>query len=382
MTKIIIKNVRYFDGTECFKSGNIYINNGFYCNPFNDNESSCIIDGTGLTAIPGLIDLHLHGCDGYDACDNSIEALQKISEYQHKNGIAYFVPATMTLPIDQLYSILDTIQKYYHSHINDSGTKLLGINLEGPFINPNKCGAQNKAYAIQCNNEVFDKLMNYASGLIRIIDIAPETKGAIKLIRHIKKAYNNKLIISIAHTEADYNCTINAIKEGVSNVTHIFNAMPPLHHRTPGVIGAVSDYGHCSVELICDGIHVHPAMIRTAFKLFSPENIVFISDSMRATGLNDGIYTLGGQDVTVRGHTATLTKNGTIAGSVCNLMDCLRYAVLTAGIKPETAVACAVSNPAKRIGISNEYGCIKNGYIAKLILIDYNWNIVKNLLSP
>lgn len=382
MAKILIKNVRYFDGTDCFKTGNIYINNGLYCTPFNDNEASDIIDGSGLTAIPGLIDLHLHGCNGYDVCDNSIEVLHKISEYQQKNGIAYFAPATMTLPIDELCRILNTIQEYYHMHINDYGAKILGINLEGPFINPNKCGAQDKSYAIPCNNDVFDKLMNSSSGLILIIDIAPEIKNALNLIRYIKQAYNNKLIISIAHTEADYDCTINALNAGASNVTHIFNAMPPFHHRSPGVIGAVSDYGNCTVELICDGIHVHPAMIRTAFKLFSPENIIFISDSMRATGLSDGIYTLGGQNVLVNGRTATLSKNGAIAGSVCNLMDCLRYAVLNAGIKPETAVTCAVLNPAKRIGINNKYGCIKTGQIAKLILIDDNWNIIRNLLSP
>jgi N-acetylglucosamine-6-phosphate deacetylase len=380
MSGIIIRNVRYFDGSMSFKNGDIFIKSGRFHAPFDTSEAATIIDGAGLTAIPGLIDIHLHGCGGDDVCDNSIATLENIARYELEHGIVCFMPATMTLPLHELEQILNTAAAYISGGHNKQSAQMIGIRLEGPFINPAKCGAQDSSHAIICDPHIFEQLMRASGSLIRMIDLAPETEGALELIRYLHTHYKKDIITSLAHTNADYDCAMKSFELGASHITHLYNAMPPLHHRNPGLIAAASDNGHCTAELICDGIHVHPSMIRMAFKLFSPENIIFISDSMRATGLSDGSYTLGGQEVLVKNKKAVLAKDGSIAGSVCDLMDCLRYAIKTAGIPQETAIACATLNPARKLGLDNEYGCIKEGLCARLLLVNDNYEIIKNML--
>ena len=209
------------------------------------------------------------------------------------------------------------------------------------------------------------KLQEESGGLIRLVDIAPETEGAMEFIDQVK----DETVISIAHTTADYDTASEALARGASHVTHLYNAMPPLNHRDPGVIGAARDAENCHVELICDGIHIHPAVVRATFEMFGAERVILISDSMRATGLTDGEYTLGGQDVYVKGAKATLA-DGTIAGSATNLMGCLRRAVLDMEIPLETAVGCATANPAREIGIYDRCGSITPGKDADLVLLD------------
>lgn len=374
MSSYIIKNVKYFDGSNNFQYGTLYIHNGRYVDVIPSDCECICIDGTDLTAIPGLIDIHLHGCDNQDVCDNSSSGLEKISAYQRAHGIAYFLPATMTLPLKNLCDILGTL-----SHTSpDSG--ILGINLEGPFISPERCGAQDAAHILSCDIGHFDELMNAAADKIRIINVAPEIQNALSFIRQLKKKYPD-IIVSLAHTNADYEQARAAFAGGASHITHLFNAMPGLHHRNPGIIGAAMENPDCTVEIICDGVHIHPSVIRAAFKMFDNRNIIFISDSMRAAGLGDGTYSLGGQDVTVKGNTALLSKNDTLAGSVCNLMQCLQYAIFSAGIKPENAIACTTINPARKLGIAQQYGAIRTGMTARLVLVDKDWNIVRNLIN-
>ena len=182
-------------------------------------------------------------------------------------------------------------------------------------------------------------------------------------------------MLSVAHTTADYDTAKAAFGAGARQVTHLFNAMPPFTHRAPGVVGAACDNEEVKVEMICDGVHMHPSVIRTAFKMFGDDRIIMISDSMMATGKPDGTYALGGQDVTVKGNVATLTEGGAIAGSVTNLMNCVRYAVKEAGIPLESAVKCAAVNPAKAIGIFDRYGSIAAGKYANVVLLDQDLNI-------
>ena len=206
--------------------------------------------------------------------------------------------------------------------------------------------------------------------MIKLVHIAPENEGAMEFIEEMK----DDVVISIAHTVADYDTAAKALELGASHVTHLYNAMPPFSHRAPGVIGAARDDEKCHVELICDGVHIHPSVVRATFAMFGRDRVILISDSMRATGLTDGQYTLGGQDVFVKGPLATLA-DGTIAGSATNLMGCLKVAVQKMGIPLEDAVGCATANPAKEIGIYDRCGSISEGKDADFVLLDADLNV-------
>ena len=392
---MIIKNARVFTEDNCFVYGDVSVEAGRFkevprtadnckddgnkCtwgkateegsvkNTYKGNSDGKILDASGLIMIPGLVDIHFHGCRGADMCDGTVEALDVITSYEASVGVTSVCPATMTIPRDELLCVLKKAGDYtYHG-----GAHLVGINMEGPFISPSKKGAQAAENIMHCDYEYFRQLQDAANGLIKLVDIAPEEPGAFEFIDKAK----DETVISIAHTAADYDTAKEAIEHGASHATHLYNAMPSLHHRNPGVIGAVRDSQKCHVELICDGVHIHPSVIRATFAMFGAERIILISDSMRATGLEDGEYTLGGQPVTVRGNLATL-HDGTIAGSATNLMDCMRFAINEAGISLEEAIMCATANPAKEINIFDEAGSISVGKKADFVLLNNALDIV------
>ena len=304
---------------------------------------------------------------GADMCDGTKEALDVITKYEASIGVTSVCPATMTIAKEELRKVMKNAGDYEYS----GGSHLVGINMEGPFISPAKKGAQAAENILHCDYEFFRELQSAAKGLIKLVDLAPEEPGAMEFIEKAK----DETVISIAHTAADYDTAKEAIERGASHATHLYNAMPPFTHRNPGVIGAVRDSDKCHAELICDGVHIHPSVIRATFAMFGAERMILISDSMRATGLEDGEYTLGGQPVTVKGNLATL-HDGTIAGSATNLMDCVRFVVREAGISLEDAVMCAAENPAKEIGIFEEAGSISAGKRADFVLLDKDLNIV------
>lgn len=337
----------------------------------SDAPDTQTIDAEGLYLIPGLTDLHFHGCVGYDFCDGTEEAVRAIAEYQAKNGITTIAPATMTLGDEELIRIFQNASTYP----SESGAFLVGIKMEGPYLSFAKKGAQNPAYLRSPSVEHFRKMQSLSGGLIKILAIAPEEEGALECIDELK----DEVVISVAHTTADYETSMKAFQRGASHVTHLYNAMPAFSHRSPGVIGAAFDSEHVHAELICDGVHIEPSVIRATFKMFGEDRIILISDSMMATGLKDGKYSLGGQEVTVIGNKATLA-DGTIAGSATNLMQCMRTAV-SFGIPLSTAVKCAAVNPAKEIGIYDHYGSITPGKYANLVLLDQNLNLVKVFLK-
>ena len=218
---------------------------------------------------------------------------------------------------------------------------------------------------------MFRRLQAASNGLIKLCDIAPEEEGAMEFIEELKDEVN----ISFAHTTANYDIAKKGYDMGACHATHLYNAMPPMAHRDPGVIGAARDSEHVMVELICDGVHVHPAVVRATFEMFGDERVVMISDSMRATGLSDGLYTLGGQDVKVVGKLATLVSDGAIAGSATNLMDCVRTAVFDMDIPLETAIGCATANPAKSVGLYDKYGSISIGKVGNVVLLNYDLSL-------
>ena len=384
---MIIRNVKVYTEEKEFRKGEIVIQDGRIkeveygesTQSKGNGSEEKVLDGEGCYAIPGLIDLHFHGCCGYDFCDGTKEAIAKIAEYEASIGVAAISPATMTLPVEELERILAVAAEYKRevqkeTEASGCGTAadLVGVNMEGPFISEAKKGAQDASNIIPCSAAVCQRFLDASEGLVKFIGIAPEeSEGAVEFIQSVK----DKVHVSLAHTNADYDTANEAFQAGADHAVHLYNAMSSFTHRTPGVIGAVVDNEHVWAELICDGVHVHPAAVRATFKMLGEDRIVLISDSMRATGMPDGTYTLGGLDVNVQGNRATLVSDGALAGSVTNLMDCMRTVVKDMGVPLETAVACVTINPARCLEIEADYGSIAEGKTADLVLLDEELNI-------
>ena len=358
MKNIIIDNGIIFRPDNKFHTGTIAISNGRITNDIPENAIR--INAEGLYVIPGLTDIHFHGCMGHDFCEGNNEAFTAIAEYEAMNGITTICPATMTLPENDLTRIMRAAKSFSREN-----SALIGINLEGPFISRQKKGAQNPAYIVPPDVEMLRRLQGESGGLIRVATVAPETDGAISFIEDAKSLAK----ISIAHTACDYDTAKIAFEAGASHVTHLYNAMNGINHRNPGPIVAALESG-AMVELICDGVHIHPAVVRMTMKLFGADRVIFISDSLEAAGMPDGEYTLGGQKVIKHGRRATLEDGMTLAGSVTNLMECMRLTVTEMGIPLEDAVKCACVNPVKAIGLDGVYGRIETGRAANIVMLD------------
>ena len=363
---MIIKNVKVYTEDKRFEDGEIYIRDGIFTSAPEGVEAEEMIDGEGCYAIPGLIDLHFHGCKGDDFCDGTKEAIARIAEYEASVGVTAIAPATMTLPVDELEAILKTAAEYKKAQVSERAD-LIGINMEGPFISSEKKGAQDARNIISCDQEIAERFLEASEGLVKFIGIAPEQNDGFQ---EFIEAMKGKVQIALAHTNADYDTAKAAFDAGACHAVHLYNAMPAFTHREPGVVGAVSDSGHVMAEMICDGVHIHPAVVRATFKMLGEDRMILISDSMRATGMPDGQYTLGGLAVNVVGNRATLVSDGALAGSATNLTDCMRTVVKEMGIPLETAVACATMNPARSLGVYDRYGSITEGKHANVVLLD------------
>lgn len=367
---MVIKNVKVYTENREFVSGEVVIRDGRFAEgEAPDDPEEEVLDGEGCYAIPGLIDLHFHGCKGYDFCDGTRESIAGIAEYEASVGVTAIAPATMTLPVNELEEILSVAADYKKDAQKGSALEadLIGVNMEGPFISEEKKGAQDARNIISCNEEICRRFLEASEGLVRFVGVAPErSENVEEFICKMK----DQVHISLAHTNADYDTAMKAFNAGADHAVHLYNAMPAFTHRNPGVVGAVSDSAHVNAELICDGVHIHPSVVRATFKMLGADRIVLISDSMRATGMPDGRYTLGGLDVDVSGNRATLASNGALAGSATNLMDCMKTAVQKMGIPLETAVACATMNPARCLGVYEEYGSIAPGKKGNVVLLD------------
>ncbi|MDO4502118.1 MAG: N-acetylglucosamine-6-phosphate deacetylase [Coriobacteriia bacterium] len=366
-----IINGRVFDG-EGFTNQDVLIRDGRFVSPDDYVDDGQVVDAAGQVVAPGLVDLHFHGCVGRDFCDGTVESIRAIGAYQASQGVTAMCPATMTFPEDVLGRIMDAAAAY---EPGPTEAALVGINMEGPYISPSKVGAQNPLYVQGADEGMLSRLQQRSGNLIKLVDIAPEEPGALEFIERTA----SDVRISLAHTCADYDQAAAAFQAGARHMTHLYNAMPGLHHRNPGPIAAAAERDDVTPEIICDGVHIHPAMVRLAFTLFGPERMILISDTMEAAGLDDGEYSLGGQPVTVRGNRATL-HDGTLAGSNTNLALCLGVAVRDMGIPLEHALRAATCNPARALGIQDERGAIAPGRIADCILLDDDASVTKVIL--
>ena len=322
-------------------------------------------DASGCYVIPGLTDLHFHGCVGEDFSDATPDGLQKMADYELSRGVTQICPAGMTLGEDQLTRICENAAA--HRAKNPGGAELVGLHLEGPFLCKAKKGAQNEAFLHDPDPAMLHRLQQAAQGMVKLVTLAAEQPGALEFIR---SAQEDGITVSLGHTTADYDTACAAYEAGARQATHLFNAMPPFTHRAPGVVGAALDTPLCNVELICDGVHIHPSVVRAVFKMFGAKRVILISDTMRAAGMPDGDYTLGGQAVKVKGKYATL-EDGTLAGSVTDLMNCMKTAV-SFGIPLADAVRAAAVNPAKAIGIFSRAGSLEPGKRANVVVLDEN----------
>ena len=371
---MIIKNGMVYQEDKTFAKKDLYIENGKIVESPEQLSDTSEVDAEGLLVLPGLIDVHSHGAVGHDFSDGDMEGLKAILTYEYAHGITSYCPTSMTIEKEELRRIFREMGHFADS-LGDCEAPMshvAGINMEGPFLDAPKKGAHREECIMAPDAGFFRECNEACGNLIRLVTLAPNTEGAIEFTKEL----HEEVSISLGHSGADYDTAKAALEAGANHVTHLFNAMLPLGHRAPGIIGAAAEDENCMAEIICDGIHVHESMIRAAFKLF-PGRIVLISDSMRATGMENGTYDLGGQQVTVNGKLATLA-DGTIAGSATNLYDCMRTAV-SFGIPLEEAIAAATMNPARSIGIYDEVGSLTPGKRADVLLADEELNLVKVL---
>ena len=342
-----------------------------------DRENVClskndyIIDAKGLYISPGFIDVHIHGSGGKDVMDGEIESIKVISNTIAKRGVTSFLPTTMTMAKERIYKALDVIEQAMNMDLG--GAKVLGAHLEGPFINPKYKGAQKVDFI---KNPSFDFIKGYEN-VIKIITLAPEKDENFKFLKYIKE--NTDIVLSIGHSDATYEQAMAAIDNGISRATHTFNAMTPLNHRKPGIIGAIMNTD-ISCELIADNIHVHKGAINVLTKIKGKDKIILITDSMRAGCMNNGIWELGGQKVIVKNGSARLEDN-TLAGSILTLDNAIKNMKNNIGASLCEIISMVTINPAKDINIYDKKGSIEKGKDSDIVIFDKDINISMTIVE-
>ena len=363
---------KYLDEDFRLVQGDIEIEDGKILRVGKDllrKEEDLAVDCAGsYTVVPGFVDVHIHGCAGADTCDATREALEAMAAFLLAHGVTSFCPTTMTTSRETIQAAL-LAAKDMMDHPMEGGARVVGVNMEGPFIAKERKGAQKEEDILPPDFPLFQRFYEESGGIVRLVDVAPEQPGGLDFVEKASQLCT----VSIAHTTADYDQAKAAFDKGVTHATHLFNAMSGLHHRKPGVVGAVFDDSRVRGELICDGFHIHPAVLRAAFRLLGDRALI-VSDSMRANGMPEGeAFDLGGQMVTVHQGKALL-PDGTIAGSVTNLHQEIKNLV-SFGVPFEQAVKAATLLPARAIGLDGEIGSIAPGKRADLVVLDENLDI-------
>ncbi|NRR04883.1 N-acetylglucosamine-6-phosphate deacetylase [Brevibacillus sp. RS1.1] len=324
---------------------------------------------------PGFVDMHMHGIDGYDTMDGTPESLQAISTALARHGVTSFLATTMTAPYAQLEQVLVNIAQ--NSKEGLLGAQTIGIHLEGPWINPRYKGAQKEENIAIPKLDAVQKLYGLSEGLIKVVTIAPEQPEALEAIAWLKE---RDVIVSAGHTGATFAQATEAVDAGVRHFTHCFNAMTGLHHREPGVVGAAMYHEQLSTELIADGIHVHPAVMKILYRVKTAEKLALVSDSMRAAAMGEGTYDLGGQEVHVHDYQAKLA-DGTLAGSILTLNRAVGNMVTLSGVSLPDAVEMASLTPASILGFGERKGRLAAGYDADITVLNTQFDVTMTFVA-
>jgi N-acetylglucosamine-6-phosphate deacetylase len=373
---MLLTNAYVLLGNFVFQKCDVLLANGkiaqiMPCGFLQDEDT---LDCEGSYLLPGLIDVHTHGCDGVDTVGGGYEGINRMSRFMAQHGVTSFLPTSETVSYEEIESAFRSVKEAYDKGCD--GAEVMGINMEGPYINPGKAGAQDPQYAVAASFEDFCKLQEAAGGLIRLITVAPEMPGNMEFIR---KAAASGVHVSCGHSTAGYDEIIQAAENGADHMTHLYNAMTPLTHRDPNAVGAALTTDKLYCEVICDGIHLHKAAVLTAYKMKGSDRMLLISDSMMATGLPDGKYQIGGLDVWVRDGVARI-EAGNLAGSTAKLLGCVCKAV-EFGIPLEDAVKMASLTPAKSVGIDHTKGSIELGKDADVIIVGQDLALQKTIVG-
>lgn len=355
-------NARYFDGDFRLREGQIQVEGDTISSfePCSQRDAQTY-DVQGCFVLPGLIDVHVHGCGGAQLSDAAPAAIAKMARFLAKEGVTSFVPTTISQPREALLAQAAAVGETERT----GGAHILGIHLEGPFFSPEKAGIQPRENLLSPDFELVEELDHISGGLVRMVDVAPELPGAMEFVARAK----DRFIVGLAHSNANYDTAVRAMEMGAHHVVHLFNAMSGLGHREPGLAGAAFDAKIApTVELIADGNHLHPAVIRTAFRLLGSERAILISDGLAPAGLPNGDYTLG--DIPIRVENGLCHgQDGTIAGSAVTLMEVLRRAVRF-GVPFDIVLRAATINPARLLGEDKRIGSIEIGKQADLVVVD------------
>ncbi|MDX8360825.1 N-acetylglucosamine-6-phosphate deacetylase [Cytobacillus sp. IB215316] len=374
---MLIKGLTIYAEDRMIEQGTIKITDGkieSISQHIDEIDTNIIQFPNTYKCLPGLIDVHIHGAHGSDIMDASSHALDTISKALPQEGTTSYLATTITQHQSKIEQALFNVGNYMESQ-NDGQAEILGVHLEGPFINSQKAGAQPYDYILEGDISLFKSWQKLSGNNIKLVTLAPEINNGLALIKYLS---SNGVVASIGHSNATYDQVVDAISVGASHITHLFNGMSGLHHREPGVVGAAMMRDELFVEMIVDGIHVSPKMIELAYRYIGCERTILVTDAMRAKCLRNGIYDLGGQNVHVKNGKATL-DGGALAGSLLT-MDQAMQNILTYTNAPLTELTIIASkNPAKQCGVFDRKGSIKENKDADLIILDEQNNLVMTI---
>jgi N-acetylglucosamine-6-phosphate deacetylase len=329
------------------------------------------LDYTDHYISPGFIDLHVHGALGRDFMDADMESFNIIGGHLVRTGVTSFLATTLSAAFPSILGVIHTVKR---SPTYPLVSKPLGVHVEGPFLNVEECGAQNAKFIKEITEEDLMLLIEATQGLKTIVTLAPEVEDNMRFIKTLRES---GIVASVGHSRASYEQTLEGIKAGISHATHFFNAMPEFQHREPGVVGAILESEQVTVELICDGIHVHPAAVRLVLERKKPENVCLITDSILAAGLGDGEYILGDLEISARGYKTRLRDSDVLAGSVLTMNMALKNILEWTDLTLSQAVNMASHNPARVIGMDREMGSITRGKLANLTVFDRDFRVMQ-----
>ncbi len=362
--------------SELISHGQVEVTGGkiTYAGPERQPLGEAVDHGDRLIC-PGLIDVHVHGGAGYDAMDDDPDAMEAISGYLAAGGVTGFLATTQTAPSGELIESVKRLATVADAGL--AGARLLGVHLEGPFLCEERRGAQHGDHVRAADTEELEALHDAAGLWMKVMTLAPEAPGALDAVGWLAE---RGVVASAGHTDADYETALEAFHRGLSHVCHLYNGMRGLHHREPGILGAALTDGRVSVELIADGLHVHPAALRLAALLKGPAKTVLVSDSVKPAGLPDGEHEYGGRQVTLRDGLAWL-HGGVIAGSTIRLNDAVRVMVEMAGLSVSEAVQMASTTPARVLRLAPSKGRLAEGSDADVTVMDWRFNVEETIVG-